>query len=292
MVVVRFKGGMGNQMFQYAFGRQLAANLGTDLVFDPTNLLYRNNPPDFVYRNYDLDVFQPETNFLATPKMLAPLYNLRVAKLGQGLSWLVTRGYPVVKEAYFHFQPKLLTDAREGVIYDGWFQSPQYFAGVENRVREDFRFSREIIPESRELLSRIEASNAICLNVRRTDFLKVDTLNATNLDYFLQAADYLGQRLSEPRFFIFSDDVEWCRENLRLDYPMEVIGHEHKGWKFGNYLQLMTRCRHFIIPNSSFAWWAAWLNTGSEKTVVAPENWFTDPGIDTADLVPGEWVRM
>jgi hypothetical protein len=283
---------MGNQMFQYAFGRQLAADLNTELVFDPTNLLYRNNPADFVYRNYDLDVFQPETRFLASPKLLAPLFNLRVKKLGQGIRWLVTRGYPVVKEPHFHFAPEVLSTPREGVIYDGWWQSPKYFAGEEACIRNDFRFSREIIPASAALLERIAGSNAICLNVRRTDFLKVDTLNATDLNYFLRAADHLGKAVSEPRFFIFSDDVEWCRENLKLDFPMEVVGHEHKGWKFGNYLQLMTKCKHFIIPNSSFAWWAAWLNTGPEKTVVAPENWFTDPEIDTADLVPGGWLRM
>lgn len=292
MVIVRFKGGMGNQMFQYAFGRQLAADLNTELVFDPTNLLYRNNPPDFVYRNYDLDVFQPEAQFMASPKLLAPLFNLRVEKLGQGIRWLVTRGYPVVKEPHFHFAPEVLNAPKEGVIYDGWWQSPKYFAGEETRIRNDFRFSREIIPASAELLQRIESSNAICLNVRRTDFLKVDTLNATDLNYFLRAADHLGKTVSEPRFFIFSDDVEWCRENLKLDFPMEVVGHEHKGWKFGNYLQLMTKCKHFIIPNSSFAWWAAWLNTGPDKKVVAPKNWFTDPDIHTADLVPGTWWRM
>ncbi|MFK8164659.1 MAG: alpha-1,2-fucosyltransferase [Lewinella sp.] len=292
MVIVRFKGGMGNQMFQYAFGRQLAADLDTELVFDPTNLLYRNNPPDFVYRNYDLDVFRPTTRFMASPKLLAPLFNLRVEKLGQGIRWLVTRGYPVVKEPHFHFAPEVFSSPREGVIYDGWWQSSKYFAREEARIRNDFRFSREILPASTALLQRIEGSNAICLNVRRTDFLKVDTLNATDLNYFLQAADHLGKALSEPRFFIFSDDVEWCRENLQLDYPMEVVGHEHKGWKFGNYLQLMTRCKHFIIPNSSFAWWATWLNIGPDKMVVAPKNWFTDPKIDTSDLVPEEWLRM
>ncbi len=292
MVIVRLKGGMGNQMFQYALGQQLAHDLRAPLKFDLTNLLYRNNPPDFVYRNYDLDVFRVTSSFLHPPGVIAPVFNLRNRKLSQGLRWLLMRNYPVVKEAHFHVDPQLLGTAREGVVYDGWWQSPRYFSGVETKIREDFQFSRPVIPASRELLSRIEQSNAICLNVRRTDFLKVDTLNATDLDYFLRAADYLGRAVSEPRFFIFSDDVAWCREHLKLDFPLEVVGHEHKGYKFGNYLQLMTRCRHFIIPNSSFAWWAAWLNTGAEKQVVAPEHWFTDPTIDTTDLVPEAWHRL
>lgn len=292
MVIVRFKGGMGNQMFQYALGRQLAHNLKTELEFDLTNLLYRNNPPDFVYRNYDLDVFKVDASFLHQPGLLAPVFNVRNKKLSQGLRWLLMRNYTVLKEPHFHFDPSVLPEAREGVVYDGWWQSPKYFAGVEAAIREDFQFSRPIIAASQELLGRIENSNAVCLNVRRTDFLKVDTLNATNLDYFLRAADYLGQKVDAPRFFIFSDDVAWCRENIKLDFPMEVVGHEHKGFKFGNYLQLMTRCRHFIIPNSSFAWWAAWLNTGKDKQVVAPKHWFTDPAIDTSDLVPTTWHRL
>lgn len=280
-------------MFQYAFGMQLAERLGTGLSLDPTNLLNRNAPPGFVYRNYDLDVFQPTSaNFLAPPHLLAPLYNLKVEKLSAGITWLIRNRREVVKEPHFHYDDTILEKARPKVIYDGWWQSPKYFAGVEDKVRREFRFSRGILPKSQELLGRIEASNSICLNVRRTDFLKVDTLNATDKDYFLRGAAYLGGKLSEPRFFVFSDDVAWCRENIKLDYPTEFVDHEHKGFKFGNYLQLMTRCKHFLIPNSSFAWWAAWLNTGADKTVVAPKNWFTDPAIDTSDLVPAEWSRM
>ena len=293
MVIVRFKGGMGNQMFQYAFGRQLAHQLGETLTFDPTNLLFRNAPPEFVYRNYDLDVFQPEvTTFLAPPALLAPVYNLKIARLSGLVNRVVRGGKSVVKEPHFHFSPETLKEARAGVIYDGWWQSQKYFADVEARVRRDFRFSRPIIPASQALLRRVEATNAICLNVRRTDFLKVDTLNATNLEYFLRGARYLEERVDKPHFFVFSDDIEWCREHIELGHPTEFVGHEHKGFKFGNYMQLMTRCKHYLIPNSSFAWWAAWLNTGADKIVVAPKNWFTDPAIDTSDLVPGGWVRL
>ncbi|MEO0732773.1 MAG: alpha-1,2-fucosyltransferase [Bacteroidota bacterium] len=291
MVIIRLKGGMGNQLFQYALGRQLAHQLGIELRLEVTNLLYRNKGKDFVYRDYDLGVFNVREAFLLRPELIRPVMNLRLRPLAQLMRKIGARNYPVVTEAYFHYDPSILTEAQENVIYEGWFQSPKYFVGVEDQIREEFTFSRPVLPESRALLGRIQASNAVCLNVRRTDFLTTDVLNATNRAYFLRAADLLGRQLSEPRFFVFSDDVAWCRENITLDYPTEFVDHAHKGWKFGNYLRLMQACRHFIIPNSSFAWWAAWLNTGADKVVVAPENWFTDPTINTSDLVPETWLR-
>jgi len=292
MVITRLKGGMGNQLFQYALGRQLAAQLNTELKLDVSNLLYRNKGADFVYRDYDLGVFNVEGDFLTRPELLRPIMNLRIGPLSRRVKGFLTRKYPVVEEAHFHYDPSILSEASAGKIYEGWFQSPRYFAGVEAEIRRTFTFSRPLLPESAELHARIIGSNAICLNVRRTDFLTTDVLNATNRDYFLRAAAYLAERVDHPHFFVFSDDVEWCRENITLGHPTEFVGHEHKGWKFGNYLRLMHACRHFIIPNSTFAWWAAWLNTGADKLVVAPKHWFTDPAIDTTDLVPDNWVRL
>ncbi|MEM6770267.1 MAG: alpha-1,2-fucosyltransferase [Bacteroidota bacterium] len=289
---MRLKGGMGNQMFQYAAGLALASQANTGLTLDLSNLLYRNKGKDFVYRKYDLDVFQVDPPFLTRPEVLAPLMDLRIKPLSKIVRRLSTRGLPVVREQHFHYDPRLLPTSRPGVIYDGWFQCPEYFSEVEQEVRAAFRFRHEVIPASQALLARIKQTNAICLNVRRTDFLKVDTLNATDLDYFLRGAAYLAERVDNPHFFVFSDDVAWCRESIKLPHPTEFVDHAHKGFKFGNYLQLMTNCKHFLIPNSSFAWWATWLNTNPEKLVVAPNRWFTDPTIDTRDLVPKTWVRL
>lgn len=279
-------------MFQYALGKQLAHQLGTDFSMDLTNLLDRDKGPDFVHRNYDLSIFHVQERFLFQPGLLRAVFRPKLPKTGRIMRGLARRGKTYVKEPHFHFAPSLLAEARDNSLFDGWFQSPRYFADVETQLREDFRFRNAIIPHSKALEGRIRSTNAVCLNVRRTDFLKVDTLNATNKDYFLRGADYLGRKLSEPRFFVFSDDVAWCRENIELDYPTEFVDHDHKGFKFGNYLQLMTQCKHYLIPNSSFAWWAAWMNTGPEKTVVAPINWFTDPEIDTTDLIPTTWSRL
>ena len=292
MIIIRLKGGMGNQIFQYAFGRKLAQSIGTDLVMDLSSLLDRSKGKDFVYRDYDLTAFNVKEQFLTQPQLLRTFYRSKSSLVTKVIRKRLNNGRRFVREAHFHYQPSLLQEASDNTIYEGWFQSPRYFEGIEAELRQELTFKHTLLAQSQALLQRIQSTNSVCLNVRRTDFLKVSNLNTTNLDYFLRAAEEIASRVSNPEFFVFSDDVEWCRENIKLAYPVQVVDHSHKGIKFTNYMQLMSACQHFIIPNSSYAWWAVWLNEQPNKIVIAPKNWFTDPKIDTSDLVPKEWLRM
>ncbi|MEO1628894.1 MAG: hypothetical protein AAFV25_27350, partial [Bacteroidota bacterium] len=185
MIIVRLKGGMGNQLFQYAFGRKLATMQQTELQLDLSSLLDRAKG-DFVYRDYDLPAFQVEHRFLTSPKLLRLLYKSRSSLVSKLIRKQVQQGRGHVREAHFHYQPELLDAPRHNAIYEGWFQSYRYFEGIEEVLRKEFAFTHEVLPESRELLQQIEGSESVCLNVRRTDFLKVDNLNTTDLDYFLR----------------------------------------------------------------------------------------------------------
>lgn len=291
MIIIRLKGGMGNQMFQYAFGQQMATLLDTELKVDLSSLLDRSKG-DFVYRNYDLPIFKVKDSLLINPQILKTIYTPKIQRVTKWVRQYIDKGKTFVKEKHFQFQPELLLNPTDNAVYEGWFQSEKYFKKIANTIRAEFEFVDPILEISKPLLEQIRTTNAICLNVRRTDFLKVDTLNTTNKQYFFKAAKYMTQQVEKPVFYIFSDDIEWCRKHIILEAPVVVVDHTHKGRKFGNYMQLMTACKHFIIPNSSYAWWAVWLNTQPNKIVVAPKNWFTDAAIDTADLVKEEWVRL
>ncbi len=292
MITVRLKGGMGNQMFQYAFGRQIAASLQTELQLDLTALLDRSRGKDFVYRDYDLHIFNVNAPFATSPTLLRSLYKLKFAAVNKITRKLVESGKQVIKEPHFHVDDNLLQHPKDHTLYDGWWQSGRYFESISDTIKKDFTFKNPVLPASEALLQQIKGSNAICLNVRRTDFLKVDALNTTNKAYFLKAAEHIAAKVNQPHFFIFSDDIDWCEEHLQLPHPITFVRHDMKGEKFGNYLRLMIACKHFIIPNSSFAWWATWLNDHPNKIVVAPKNWFNDNQFDTSDLVPKDWVRM
>ncbi len=120
----------------------------------------------------------------------------------------------------------------------------------------------------------MERTDSICLNVRRADYVdlpaSINTHGFIGREYYERGINLIAPNLKNPHIFITSDDIEWCRANLQFDYPSTLLGHEHKGLKFGNYLTLMSRCKHFLIPNSSFAWWAAWLSSSPEKLSFVP----------------------
>lgn len=292
MIHIRLKGGLGNQMFQYAFAIGQAARLGTGLKVDCSALLDRARGKDFVYRDYDLDIFKLEPEFVISPEKLRKIYRFKSSMLSRYTKKFAQKGLKLEKEKHFHVDKSLLSSPKDQVVYDGWWQSETYFENVSEELSEAFSFKEGILPVSQALFEQLSQTNSVCLNVRRTDFLTTPALNATNLDYFMRAARKMAELVDRPHFYVFSDDIAWCKENIRLEQPVKVIGHEHKGWKFGNYLQLMSACKNFIIPNSSFAWWAVWLNKHENKQVIAPKNWFNEGDYDTRDLVPQWWLRL
>jgi hypothetical protein len=109
-------------------------------------------------------------------------------------------------------------------------------------------------------------------------------------DYYKKAIGEISKKISDPHFFVFSDDIEWCKENLKIEFPTEYIGNDTAGYKNSRHLQLMSLCKHNIIANSSFSWWGAWLNNNPEKIVIAPKDWFINQ--DENDLVPRVWKKV
>lgn len=290
MIVIRLKGGLGNQMFQYAFGMQVANKLGTEMLLDTTSLLNRNKGDDFVYRDFDLSIFNIKAEHKISHSLVKRVSDWKIARLTAYLGRKVGKKLQHIKEPHFHVYEPYITEPTDNAHYEGWFQSHKYYDKVEEKLRKEFTFINAIISNSRELANEIKVNNAICLNVRRTDFLQVDALNTTNLDYFMTAANMMENKVENPHFYIFSDDVEWCKENIKVNAPMTIVDHSHKGYKFGNYLHLMSLCKHFIIPNSSFAYWAVWLS--KSKSVIAPKKWFADSQYDTSDLQKKEWILL
>ena len=136
----------------------------------------------------------------------------------------------------------------------------------------------------------------VSINVRRGDFVQHSVSSSFHgfrgLEYIYDAVNLIKSKVDKPHFYVFSDDIEWCAENIKTDDPLTIVDHTHAGKKFADYLHLMKECKHFIIPNSSFAWWAAWLSENHAKIVIAPKKWLNDSAIDTSDVTPAGWYRI
>jgi len=292
MIVVKLMGGLGNQMFQYALGRHLAMKHRTELKLDATFLLDRSPRDDFVYRDYDLTVFGID-NILATredlerfPHITHPfLYRHLLARIPH---W----SRHVCREKDFRFDPHVL-ETPDDSYFEGYWQNEQYFKEIEGIIRREFTVKE---PADRELSDTIAESNAVCVNVRRGDYVTNPSSRKMHgfvgEEYYQRAIQSIIGRVADPAFFVFSDDIDWCREHLSLPQGATFVTHHYAGKKFGAYLKLMTLCRHFIIPNSSFAWWAAWLCGNREKIVIAPSRWFQDPILNEQmkGSIPASWM--
>lgn len=279
-------------MFQYALGRALALRNNTELKLDLHLLLDRTPRPGMVFRDFDLPIFQICAGIVSKEE-IPFLHRMHFSgSCSILLDYASRKCTPSPgRERYFQFDPRILQLA-DGAYLDGYWQSPKYFTDFEDTIRKDFTLVAPLPEKILALESKITGSETVCVNVRRTDFVGHRVHGAVEPDYYPKAFAFIRSRIPRPQVFVFSDDLEWCKKNTSFDCPTQFVEHEFAGPKFGHYLWLMSRCNHFIIPNSTFAWWAAWMNTEREKTVVVPKRWFGDDRVDTSDLIPETWARI
>ncbi len=297
MIITLLKGGLGNQMFQYAMARRLALKHGTDLALDLRSLL--DPAPGDSPRPFELGHF----NIVAQPATLRDVvemsgrYSGSIQRILVGVRRLVGLARFRVNcytERCFQFSPEELTMS-DATYLDGFWQSERYFMDVEPHIRQEFTLRHLPCEDSRKLADFIESVEAVSLHVRRGDYItNPSTANyhgTCSLEYYRQAVDMIAGYLANPYFFIFSDDQSWVQSELHLSHPHSFVANNGPAHAHDD-LWLMSLCNHNIIANSSFSWWGAWLNQYDKKIVIAPRNWFRNPDIDTSDLIPANWIRI
>jgi hypothetical protein len=296
MILVRLLGGLGNQMFQYALGRHLAEIHQTPLKVDTRALLDRTPKLHYVFREYALDVF----NIIGEVATHSDVAKFLALSPYRAIRWLgrIQRklGYRVVHEKqHFCFDSTVLHSPRHTVL-SGYWQNANYFADIAGIIRKEFTLRALPSPSQAEMACEIGESNSICVFARRAEYVNDPVINqffgVCDANYFQRAADLLIQKIPSPRFFVFSDDLDWCKDHFNFQHPTTFVSHQYAGEKFGSYLYLMSCCKHFIISNSSYSWWGAWLSGNPNKIVIAPRKWLNRADIDTSDVTPPEWLRI
>lgn len=274
MIVVRLIGGLGNQMFQYAAAKALALATRQTLRID------RNSFKDYKVHQYGLHHFSiKDTEYSKLDKIVHRIKHLNVKKA-------------VYNETDFRFNPDLHALKGNPLILNGYFQCEDYFIKYKKEIGEAFEISSPLKPITKDLLKKIQCENAVSIHIRRGDYLQSEPHNTDKTDYYLKAIDVIKARVTDPVFYVFSDDMPWVKENFKIDAVLNYIDFNDPDTNFED-MQLMSSCKHNIIANSSFSWWSAWLNKNPEKIVTAPREWFTSTEeMDYQDVVPNDWIKI
>jgi hypothetical protein len=281
MIVVKLQGGLGNQMFQYAFGVALAEEYQDELTFE---LGYFN---DSTSRQLGLSYFNTITP--EVPEKTHDKFHDFKSRLFKKINLYKLIRYLVHTQHQFNYY-KINHVKNNTVIYVGYWQSLLNFQNASELLRQHFTLKNSSI--SQDDINLVSQPGIVSIHIRRGDYLIGDNAKVhTNLsiDYYIKAVERMQQIHPDSKYLVFSDDIEWVLDNLKL--PVEWHPMNDKGYNDAEAMTLMSKCDHQIIANSTFSWWAAWLNSNKNKVVIAPENWFANDFNDL-DLIPDSWIKI
>ena len=282
-IKLKLTGGLGNQMFQFAAGYSIARTKKTELNLDLKWFNRRN-----LHNGFELDnVFNiySKVNFLNKP------FSFKKFNLKEFFT-KIDKTYKTFDEPHFHYTPEI-TNVPNHCFLRGYWQSEMYFKEFTNEISSIFTFNKPLNEENYKIAQDIINSKSVSMHVRRGDFLlERNKKHQVDLStYYSNAIKEVSKNYSNPKFFIFTDDLDWIHKNnlIKSNYVFVNINQ-----KINSFLdmQLMSLCKVNIIANSSFSWWGAWLNNNIDKTIFAPKDWFSDKSINTESLIPKTWNKI
>jgi len=300
MIVVRFTGGLGNQMFQYALGRHLALIHKRHLRFDVSG--YVDDKPDAKtgVRLFGLSSFRVEGE-IASRDELEVFQPHRAVGLGGRVVRAIDRCKPlaqrrVIQERMddrWQFRPELLSShLADPVCVVGLWHTEKYFASIASTIRSELQVKSAATNENAAMLAEIASTDSVAVHVRHGDNVTVEKAHgALPVSYYQQASQRLQQCVSNPRYYVFSDDPTWAKANLA--FLGEAVFVSHNGdEKNHEDLRLMSACKHHIVGNSTFSWWGAWLGEKEGQLVYAPRQYHVAATYTYPDYYPANWTLL
>lgn len=287
MIIVKIHAGLGNQMFQYALYKSLI-HMDKDVRLDIDSYQHYN-----CHNGYELSkIFNVYESF-ADKRDVNKLSNERYDILTRAIRRYINPKYRNNRVTHYKQEisksmyNKQVFDL-DNVYLDGYWQSEKYFQHIREEILNDFFFKNRADINNKKYIDIINETNSVSLHIRRGDYISNPLLkDITTTNYYLEAIDYINNFIKKPVFFIFSDDIDWCKENFKIKDGHLI--NINKGDMSYNDMRLMSLCKHNIIANSTFSWWGAWLNRNKNKIVIAPEIWFSKTDMNSEDIIPKKW---
>lgn len=285
MIVVKVFGGLGNQMFQYAFGKKLSVSKNIPLKLDID--WFKENKTS-TKREFLLSKLN--THFeLTSPTDLKNYFGPSLIKrlIRKINKYLPYRLRTIIYEKKFTYDKKKEKISKNTYLA-GYWQSEKYFSSISNILRLEFALKSPLSVRATQYLDAISCCNSVSIHIRHGDYLINKSHEICSIEYYDKAISFIYKNVVDPHFFIFSDDIAWIKNNFSKINNSTII-------ELGvdtEELILMKSCKHNIIANSTFSWWGAWLNTYKDKIVIAPRKWFIDECMKTDDLIPDTWIKI
>lgn len=290
MIAVKLWGGIGNQLFQYAFGLYLSEKRNEKAFFFSDN---KGSDDKLAIECFkvDLDLLDKKVHKqLGYSFTYSFLYRIQRKSIQQ-FPFLNSK---ILVEDKLYYLPII---SKEKIIFDGYWQSYKYLEPIEKNVRDKLNFKDKDI-RNLSLYTQICSTNSVSIHIRKGDYLmgsNTKVFENCSLDYYVEAMQLIKEKTSLAVFYVFSNDIEWTKSNLKAPKGIELqfVDNSETNNPACADLFLMSNCKHHIIANSTFSWWGAWLNPSKEKIVIAPKKWYVGKRNDvTVDLIPPTWIRI
>jgi hypothetical protein len=295
MIISNITGGLGNQMFQYATAKKLSVIKNTDLAVDTTPFEWDK------LRVFELNDFFNVNVKIATTADINYVKSNHKYSLSDRIKRKLKGGdfpyylHSTVTEQSFVYDENMLNVNKNCILVGHW-QSEKYFSDIKSLILKDFTFKHTPNEYYKNIITELQNKNTVSMHIRRGDYVNDASTNSFHgtctIDYYNSAMAFMSKQISDIVYVIISDDIEWCKRYMS-HIPNSIFIENNKGKHYED-MRLMTLCQHNIIANSSFSWWGAWLNTNSDKIVIAPQQWFAnaEKQAQTNDLIPDSWIKL
>jgi len=287
LITVKISGGIGNQLFQYATGRSLANDLNSDLYLD---LSYYSNFYLQKHSKYRLDNFDIKID--GYTHNLSCKVKKKIEKIKKEDETIFS-DYGDTYGSDSTYKPQI-SDLKGNIYLEGYWQNEKYFIHNEKIIKDDLQLKSSPNKKNKNILKQLSSSvNSVALMVRRGDYLNPylkAQFGFCTLSYYEKAIEKIAKEVENPIFYIFSDDPEWVKKNIKLSYPTHYISHNYKAEEDWEDIRLISSCKHIIMGNSSFSWWGAWLNKNKFKIAIGPEPWISSYTYE--DIMPEHWTKI
>ena len=292
MIIVKIQGGLGNQIFEYAFGRAVQNEYGGKLLLDISS--YKKDQ----HRDFKLEKFQLNPDIIVDD---SGKYNKYYGMKENLFIRIGAHYFPNIllkigsKAGIYIWDKvdykKLILKKRKNILLQGYWQSEEYFKNISGKIRDEIKIKDKECLINDEIYEEINRTNAVCVHIRLTDFLskKNDRFAQCTLAYYLKGVELIKKKVENPRFYIFTDDVKLAQSMFKFgSVPVFYISQKYTDIES---FKLMSSCKYFIIANSTFSWWGAYLSEYQQKIVICPEKWFND-NTDIKYLLPKQWIKL